>query len=61
VKKTFIGLLKSKTFWINAVGGGLEIVNALNGNLIPTEAAVSILMVLNIANRFLTSKPLNEK
>ena len=59
--KTLKGLLKSKTFWINAIGGGLEIVNALNGNVIPPATAATILMVLNIANRFLTTKPLNEK
>lgn len=56
-----IGALKSRTVWINIVGGGLEIVNALNGNVIPPATAATILMVLNIANRFLTSKPLNEK
>lgn len=54
-------LLKTKTFWINAVGGALLIVNDLNGKIIPTEAATTALVVLNMVNRLLTTKPVSEK
>ena len=59
--KTFQGLLKSKTFWFNAVTGALEIVNLFNGSVIPAATATVIISVGNIALRFLTSKPLAEK
>jgi hypothetical protein len=55
------GLLKSKVFWFNLVTGGLAIVNALNGSLIPTGAAAAIVTIGNIALRFLTDKPLDQK
>lgn len=60
-KRFFVGLLKSKTFWLNVVGGALSVVNAVEGELIPPETAVSIVAGLNIVNRMLTSKPLTEK
>lgn len=54
------GLLKSKTFWLNAIGAAGMLLNASQG-YIPDQYAASILAILNIANRFLTSKPLAEK
>ena len=59
--KTLKGLLKSKTFWFNAVTGTLEIVNLLNGNVIPAGAASTIIAIGNIALRFLTNKALADK
>jgi hypothetical protein len=59
--KSFLGLLKSKTFWFNVVAGSIAIVNALSGQWIPNEMAITIVALLNIANRFLTTKPLSEK
>lgn len=58
--KWITGALKSKTFWFNAITGTLAVVNALNG-IIPNEYAGAIVAVGNIALRFMTSKPLNEK
>jgi hypothetical protein len=54
-------IFKTKTFWVNTIGTGLIIVNELNGKVIPTEAAATILFVLNIANRFLTNKSVSAK
>lgn len=55
-------LLKSKTFWLNVVGCLFIVINdqALN-RFIPTEYLVSVQAILNIANRYLTNKPMNEK
>jgi hypothetical protein len=58
---TFLKLLKTKTFWLNAVGTTLLIVNDMSGKMIPTETAVTILGVLNIFMRLLTTKPVSEK
>lgn len=54
------GLLKSKVFWFNAVTGTLEIVNVFN-TVIPHEVSAAIITIGNIALRFLTDRPLNEK
>jgi hypothetical protein len=53
-------ILKTKTFWLNAIGGALLIVNDLNGKLIPADMATSALVILNILNRFLTTKPVSK-
>jgi len=60
MKKTLMGYLKSKTFWLNVVGGSILIVNASQG-YIPDQAAATILAVLNILNRALTNKALSQK
>ena len=59
--KKLNGLLKSKVFWFNAITGTLEIVNLLNGSLIPHEAAAAIVAIGNIALRFVTDKGLDQK
>jgi hypothetical protein len=59
--KTLKGLLKSRVFWFNTVTGTLEIVNLLNGSVIPAGAASTIIVVGNIALRFLTNKALADK
>jgi len=59
--KALLGMFKSKTFWLNAIGTAAEFINAANGNVVPTEVAISILAALNVVNRFLTKKPLAEK
>lgn len=60
MKDTLKGLLKSKVFWFNVITGGLELTNALV-TVVPPGTALLINAVGNIALRFLTSKPLNEK
>ena len=60
--KAFLGLLKSKTFWLNAVGTAAIVVNASHqGQAISTENAAMVLAALNVVNRFLTKKPLSQK
>jgi hypothetical protein len=59
--KNLTGLLKSKTFWFNAVTGALSIVDIMNGNAISPEVKALIIAVGNVALRFLTTKPLSEK
>jgi hypothetical protein len=54
-------IFKTRTFWLNICGGALICVNDLAGKIIPTEAATTILVVLNIINRFLTTKPVSER
>lgn len=58
--KPFIGLLKSKTFWLNVAGAAALIINGMHG-VIPEQTAAVILAGLNVLNRFLTNKPLAEK
>jgi hypothetical protein len=55
------GLLKSKTFWFNAITGVVSVVDALNGKLIPAEISGTIIMVGNVVLRLLTTKPVSEK
>jgi hypothetical protein len=59
--KQLTGLLKSKTFWLNVIAGTTAVVNALAGPWIPNEVAIAAVAVLNIINRFLTTKPLSGK
>lgn len=58
---TLRGLLKSKTFWFNVTVGIIEIVDVLNGKVIPLEISGAVIAVGNIFLRFLTKKPLSEK
>jgi hypothetical protein len=58
---TIKGALKSKTVWFNVVTGTLEIVNVLNGSVIPSAVAGTVITVGNIVLRFLTTKPLDQK
>jgi hypothetical protein len=55
------GLLKSKVFWVNALTIGAAIVNEYSGKLIPTQHAVEIIAGINLALRFVTNKPLDQK
>ena len=59
--KKLKGLLKSKTFWLNVVGGAIQIVNAVSGHWIAPEHAAGIQAVLNVVMRMITTKPLDEK
>lgn len=59
--KTLKGLIKSKTFWLNVVGGILQIINAGSGHWISVEIATSIQAVLNIGVRLLTNKAIVDK
>ena len=58
---TFIGLLKSKTFWVNLITGIMAIINAGSGHWIPVEVSAGIIAIINIILRFLTNKPLAKK
>lgn len=59
--KQIIGMLKSRSNWVNIIGGALQIVNLAQGQVIPAEYAVLIQMGLNIVLRFITKKPVSEK
>jgi len=54
------GLLFSKVFWFNTITGGLELVNTFGGFLPPGSAMV-INVLGNIALRFVTNSPLEDK
>ena len=54
-------LLKTRTVWVNILGGALQLVNLGTGQVIPAEYAVIIQGVLNIAIRAITTKPVSEK
>lgn len=59
--KSIIKLFKSKTVWVNLLGGAAQIVNATQGEIIPVEYAVLIQTIINIAVRAITSKPISDK
>jgi uncharacterized membrane protein len=59
--KKLIGMLKSKTFWVNILGMCLQIVNKLQGEIIPVEAAVVIQTVVNILIRLITKDAVEDK
>jgi hypothetical protein len=60
--KNVLKIFKTKTFWINAVAVGTYVVNdTLLNKMIPPEALAITTFVLNIANRYLTTKPVSEK
>lgn len=64
MKKFFqkiVGTLKSKTFWVNVIGGALQIVNKLQGEIIPVETAIVIQVCLNVVVRWITGEPLEDK
>lgn len=46
-------ILQSKTLWINTILGILSMVQ----NFVPTEYEALIIAVVNILNRFATTKP----
>jgi len=46
-------ILQSKTLWINVALGILSLVQ----NVVPPEYEALIIVVINILNRFATSKP----
>ncbi len=54
-------LLKSKTFWFNAITGTLTIIDQLNGKIIPTDISATIVMIGNVILRLITTKPIAEK
>lgn len=56
-----IKILKSKTIWWNLLTGVLTVVDALNGEVIPTEVAAAIIAIGNILLRFKTTKPISGK
>jgi len=51
-------ILKSKTFWVNVVGGAAQIAGVLSGILPPKYAAIAVAVqgTANIWVRFLTSE-----
>lgn len=55
------GLLKSKTFWLNAAAGAIAILNKHMGDIVPPDYIPMATALANIANRFLTTKSLAEK
>lgn len=59
--KKIKGLLKSKTFWLNVIGGAAQIINATSGHWIPVEQAAGIQAILNVIVRMMTNKPLDDK
>jgi hypothetical protein len=59
--KTALNLLKSKTFWFNAVTGTLMILDSLNGKIVPVETSSIIIAVGNVILRLMTTKPVSEK
>jgi hypothetical protein len=55
-------IFKTKTFWINALAAATYIVNdTMLNKVIPPEALAIATFAVNIANRFLTTKPVSEK
>ena len=58
--KTLLGLLKSKTVWVNVLGGVAQIANNAAG-VIPPDVALVIQVAVNIAVRLLTNKPVAAK
>lgn len=53
--------LKSKTVWLNVIGGAIAIVQALQGQpWIDPEIQVLILSVLNGILRFITKQPIGK-
>lgn len=59
--KKLLGLLKSKTFWLNVVAVALALLDEGTIKCLTAEQKAAIIGILNVANRFLTNKPLEEK
>jgi formaldehyde-activating enzyme involved in methanogenesis len=55
------GLMKSKTFWANALMAVATVANEFQGQVIPSKYAAEIIVVVNVLLRFVTTKPLSEK
>ncbi len=55
------GLLKTKTFWVNVVGGTLQVINHELGGIIPEEVTIALQVLVNICVRIVTRKPVWEK
>jgi hypothetical protein len=54
-------ILKTKTFWVNFLGGVLQIVNATTVEIIPVEIATTIQFVINMLVRMITTEPVSKK
>lgn len=55
------GFFKSRTVWFNIITGAVAVVSALQGKVVPVEAAGYILAIGNIFLRILTNEGLEEK
>lgn len=62
IKGYFIGLLKSKTFWLNFILLLLDILNdtAFSG-IVPNEWKIPLIAFLNIIMRLITKKSILNK
>jgi hypothetical protein len=59
--KNAMKLLKSRTFWFNAITGAITVIDALNGKVIPVEISGAVVAIGNVVLRLLTTKPVSEK
>jgi hypothetical protein len=59
--KNAMKLLKSRTFWFNAITGAITVIDALNGKVIPVEISGAVVAIGNVVLRLLTIKPVSEK
>jgi len=59
--KNAMKLLKSRTFWFNAITGAITVIDALNGKVIPVEISGVVVAIGNVVLRLLTIKPVSEK
>jgi hypothetical protein len=60
--KNFLKIFKTKTFWINAIAAATYAINdSVLNKMIPPETLALITVVVNIANRFTTTKAVSEK
>jgi len=59
--KNAMKLLKSRTFWFNAITGAITVIDALNGKVIPVEISGVVVAIGNVVLRLLTTKPVSEK
>jgi uncharacterized membrane protein len=50
-------IFQSKTFWLNVIGAAVFIVTGHAGVQVPDDVAALVLAIANIANRFLTVRP----
>jgi hypothetical protein len=59
--KNAMKLLKSRTFWFNAITGAITVIDALNGKVIPVEISGAVVAIGNVVLRLLTTKSVSEK
>jgi hypothetical protein len=59
--KNLLKLFKTKTVWVNLLGGAAQIINLANGQFIPAEYAVVAQGLINIIVRAITKKSISEK